>query len=68
MSSFFRSYYLTKKDQKVKADTIGPNAQSGCGWCTYRIIPAMSAKPEHPTQLVFGVPAHGTLDSRREWR
>jgi hypothetical protein len=43
---------LKQKDQKFKADIIGPNAQSGR-------FPAMSARPTRPTHSRFGVPIHG---------
>ena len=47
-----RAFFLIRKHQRIKADIIGPNAQSGR-------FPAMSAEPTHPTQLGFGIPAHG---------
>jgi hypothetical protein len=43
---------LKQKDQKFKADIIGPIAQSGR-------FPAMSALPPRPTQSGFGIPAQG---------
>ena len=45
-------FVLKQKDQKFKADIIGPNAQSGH-------FPAMSARPARPTHSRFGVPIHG---------
>jgi hypothetical protein len=43
-------FVLKQKDQKFKADIIGPIAQSGR-------FPAMSALPPRPTQSVFGKPS-----------
>ena len=45
----FRAFFLIRKHERIKADIIGPNAQSGR-------FPAMSAGPAHPTRLRFGVP------------
>ena len=44
-----RPFVLKQKDQKFKADIIGPNAHSGR-------FPAMSARLAHPTRSVLGVP------------
>ena len=49
-------FLLKEKDQKFKADIIGPYAQSGR-------FPAMSARPTRPTQSVFGVPIHSERSS-----
>ena len=43
------SFSLMRSNRRIKADIIGPNAQSGR-------FPAMSAGPAHPTRLRFGVP------------
>jgi hypothetical protein len=43
-----RPFVLKQKDQKFKADIIGPNAHSGR-------FPAMSARLAHPTRSVLGV-------------
>jgi hypothetical protein len=40
---YIRSFFLIRTNQRIKADIIGPNAQSGR-------FPAMSARPTHPTQ------------------
>ena len=50
----YRPFLLTGKDQRVKADIIGPYAQSGR-------FPAMSARPARPTQPVFDNPTHGIM-------
>lgn len=47
---FIRPFSLMRKGQRIKADIIGPNAQSGR-------FPAMSALPPRPTQSVFGKPS-----------
>jgi hypothetical protein len=47
--SLFPSFSLMRSNRRIKADIIGPNAQSGR-------FPAMSAGPAHPTRLRFGVP------------
>ena len=51
-------FVLKQKDQKFKADIIGPNTRCGR-------FPAMSAGPARPTRSVFGVPAHGVRCSHR---
>ena len=43
------SFSLMRSNRRIKADIIGPNAQS-------ERFPAMSAGPAHPTRLRFGVP------------
>ena len=47
------SFSLMRSNRRIKADIIGPNAQSGR-------FPAMSARPAHPTRSIIGIPAHGT--------
>ncbi len=51
--SLFPSFSLMRSNRRIKADIIGPNAQSGR-------FPAMSARPAHPTWSIIGIPAHGT--------
>jgi hypothetical protein len=54
-SLFPLPFLLKEKEQKFKADIIGPHPQSGR-------FPAMSAGPARPTRLGFGVPTHSTRE------